>query len=138
MNQEDLTKWEINGTTLVLDIDDIGDLERYERAFKQMGEAAKQIPKDGTASEITRAYCTTFYNMYDCIFGDGTAEKIHKKKYSAAECEPYLTSDYRKMLEEPEYLIGGLKVSLSLFSSKRHFNSSSNSYSECSNIEFWK
>ena len=29
MSQEDLTKWEINGTTLVLDIDDIGDLERY-------------------------------------------------------------------------------------------------------------
>ena len=79
MNQEDLTKWEINGTTLVLDIDDIGDLERYERAFKQMGEAAKQIPKDGTASEITRAYCTTFYSMYDCIFGSGTAEKIHQK-----------------------------------------------------------
>ena len=76
----------------MLDIDDIGDLERYERAFKQMGEAAKQIPKDGTASEITRAYCTTFYNMYDCIFGDGTAEKIHKKKYSAAECETVYAS----------------------------------------------
>ena len=32
-----------------------------------------------------------------------------------AECEPYLTSDYRRMLEEPEKLIKGLKVSLSLF-----------------------
>lgn len=92
MSQEDLTKWEINGTTLVLDIDDIGDLERYERAFKQMGEAAKQIPKDGTASEITKAYCKTFYDMYDCIFGSGTAEKIHQKKYSAAECETVYAS----------------------------------------------
>ena len=55
MIQEDLTKWEINGTTLVLDIDDIGDLARYERAFKQMSETAKQLPKDGTASEITKA-----------------------------------------------------------------------------------
>lgn len=34
---------------------------------------------------------------------------------NAAECEPYLTSDYRMMLEEPENLITGLKVILSLF-----------------------
>ena len=34
---------------------------------------------------------------------------------NCAECEPYLTSDYRRMLEEPEKLIGGLKVMLQLF-----------------------
>ena len=34
---------------------------------------------------------------------------------NAAECEPYLTSDYREMLEEPEKLIGGLRIILSLF-----------------------
>lgn len=34
---------------------------------------------------------------------------------NAAECEPYLTSDYRMMLEEPTNLITGLKVILSLF-----------------------
>ncbi len=34
---------------------------------------------------------------------------------NAAECEPYLTSDYRMVLEEPEKLIGGLKVMLQLF-----------------------
>lgn len=34
---------------------------------------------------------------------------------NCAECEPYLTSDYRRMLEEPEKLIGGLKVILRLF-----------------------
>ena len=28
---------------------------------------------------------------------------------NGAECEPYLTSDYRRMLEEPEKVIGGLK-----------------------------
>ncbi|MBQ8598305.1 MAG: electron transport complex subunit RsxC [Lachnospiraceae bacterium] len=38
---------------------------------------------------------------------------------NCAECEPYLTSDYRKMLEEPERLIGGLKVILSLFKNAR-------------------
>lgn len=34
---------------------------------------------------------------------------------NCAECEPYLTSDYRKMIEEPEKLVGGLKIILSLF-----------------------
>lgn len=34
---------------------------------------------------------------------------------NAAECEPYLTSDYREMLEEPEKLVGGLRIALSLF-----------------------
>lgn len=34
---------------------------------------------------------------------------------NCAECEPYLTSDYRRMLEEPEKLVGGLKVILHLF-----------------------
>lgn len=34
---------------------------------------------------------------------------------NGAECEPYLTSDYRRMIEEPEVLIQGLKMVLSLF-----------------------
>ena len=34
---------------------------------------------------------------------------------NVAECEPYLTSDYRMMMEEPERLVGGLKVMLALF-----------------------
>lgn len=34
---------------------------------------------------------------------------------NAAECEPYLTSDYRVMLEEPEKLVGGLRIILRLF-----------------------
>lgn len=34
---------------------------------------------------------------------------------NCAECEPYLTSDYRRMIEEPEKIIDGLQVALSLF-----------------------
>ena len=34
---------------------------------------------------------------------------------NGAECEPYLTCDYRMMMEEPERLIGGIKVMLQLF-----------------------
>ena len=34
---------------------------------------------------------------------------------NGAECEPFLTSDYRDMMETPEKIIGGLKVVLSIF-----------------------
>jgi len=38
---------------------------------------------------------------------------------NCAECEPYLTSDYRRMLEEPEKLVAGLKIILCLFDHAR-------------------
>ena len=46
-------------------------------------------------------------------------EKIEFVIANCAECEPYLTSDYRRMLEEPEKVIGGLKGALSLFENAR-------------------
>lgn len=42
-------------------------------------------------------------NKIDYIIANGT------------ECEPYLTSDYRVMIEIPEKVVGGLKIILSLF-----------------------
>ena len=42
-------------------------------------------------------------------------DKIDYILVNGAECEPYLTSDYRRLLEEPEKVIGGLKVILQLF-----------------------
>ncbi|NCB92165.1 MAG: electron transport complex subunit RsxC [Clostridia bacterium] len=42
-------------------------------------------------------------------------EKIDYILVNGAECEPYLTSDYRRMLEEPEKVVEGLKVILQLF-----------------------
>lgn len=34
---------------------------------------------------------------------------------NGTECEPYLTNDYRILMEEPEQVVGGLKIILSLF-----------------------
>ncbi|MCR5733171.1 MAG: electron transport complex subunit RsxC [Lachnospiraceae bacterium] len=42
-------------------------------------------------------------------------EKIYYVIVNCAECEPYLTSDYRRMLEEPEKLVNGLKIMLALY-----------------------
>lgn len=42
-------------------------------------------------------------------------DQIHYVIANCAECEPYLTSDYRRMIEEPEKLVAGLKIMLCLF-----------------------
>lgn len=42
-------------------------------------------------------------------------DKIYYVIANCAECEPYLTSDYRRMMEEPEKLVAGLKIILCLF-----------------------
>lgn len=46
-------------------------------------------------------------------------DQIHYVIANCAECEPYLTSDYRRMLEEPEKLVAGLKILLCLFEHAR-------------------
>lgn len=42
-------------------------------------------------------------------------DKIEYIIANCAECEPYLTADYRRMIENPEELIGGMKIILQLF-----------------------
>jgi len=42
-------------------------------------------------------------------------DKIEHVLVNGAECEPYLTSDYRRMLEEPEKVVAGLGIILKLF-----------------------
>lgn len=43
------------------------------------------------------------------------ADAIDYVIVNAAECEPYITADYRRMVENPEELIEGLKIVLLLF-----------------------
>ena len=42
-------------------------------------------------------------------------EKIEYIIANCAECEPYLTADYRRMMETPEQLVAGMKIILQLF-----------------------
>ena len=47
--------------------------------------------------------------------------KIEYVLVNGAECEPYLTSDYRRMLEEPEKVVEGLRVMLKLFKNAKGY-----------------
>ena len=42
-------------------------------------------------------------------------DKIEYIIANCAECEPYLTSDYRRMMDEPEKLVSGMAIVLSMF-----------------------
>ena len=46
-------------------------------------------------------------------------EKIEYVIANCAECEPYITADYRRMLENPEELVSGMKVVLKLFNNAK-------------------
>ena len=52
-------------------------------------------------------------------FSPKEPDKIEYVIANCAECEPYLTSDYRRLMEEPEQVIGGLKIAVSIFPNAR-------------------
>ena len=47
--------------------------------------------------------------------------KIEYILVNGAECEPYITSDYSRMIEEPEKVVKGLQVILTLFDSAKGY-----------------
>lgn len=61
-------------------------------------------------------------------------EKIEYIIANCAECEPYLTSDYRRMIEEPEKIVEGLKIILSLFGNARAFLAVEDNKTDCIDI----
>jgi hypothetical protein len=80
------TKWEINGLTFELDLEDADTAERYEAAFDQMEVDEKQMPKDGKPSAKIRAYCKLFEDLYDRIFGEGSGKAILGDKANTRIC----------------------------------------------------
>ncbi|MDD3340334.1 MAG: electron transport complex subunit RsxC [Lachnospiraceae bacterium] len=48
-------------------------------------------------------------------------DKMEYVLVNGAECEPYLTSDYRRMLENPEWVVGGLRCILKLFDNAKGY-----------------
>ena len=58
-------------------------------------------------------------------------EKIEYIIANCAECEPYLTADYRRMLENPEELIAGMKIILQLFGKAKGIFGIENNKPDC-------
>lgn len=58
-------------------------------------------------------------------------DKIDYIIANCAECEPYLTSDYRRMMDNPELLIGGMKIVLRLFDNAKGVLGVENNKPDC-------
>ena len=61
-------------------------------------------------------------------------DKIEYCIVNGAECEPYLTSDYRRMMEEPEKIVSGLKCMLALFDNARGIIAIEDNKKDCINL----
>ena len=94
------------------------DGEYTELSFKNLQKPLKKTMKSVIRERISNAGIVGMGGA-----GFPTHVKVAPKNPDAidyvivngAECEPYLTSDYRRMLEEPERLVAGLQVLLRLF-----------------------
>lgn len=58
-------------------------------------------------------------------------EKIEYIIANCAECEPYLTADYRRMMENPEELIEGMRIILQLFDNAKGIFGIENNKPDC-------
>lgn len=58
-------------------------------------------------------------------------DKIEYIICNGAECEPYLTADYRRMLEYPKELVEGMKILLRLFDNAKAIFGIENNKSDC-------
>ena len=67
-------------------------------------------------------------------FSPKEPDKIDYIIANCAECEPYITADYRRMLEMPEKLIAGLKVAISLFENAKGILAVENNKPDCIKI----
>lgn len=94
----------------------------YEEAEREEAKPLNELSKDEIKKKISDAG----------IVGMGGAgfpthvklspkepEKIDYIIANCAECEPYITADYRRMLENTEELVSGMRVVLSLFEHAR-------------------
>ena len=88
-------------------IDDLGKERDYKSLSK---DQIRQIIKDAGIVGMGGAGFPTNVKVTP-----KNEDQIDHVIINGAECEPYLTSDYRLMLERPEDLIEGLRVVLSIF-----------------------
>ena len=58
-------------------------------------------------------------------------DKIDYIIANCAECEPYITADYRRMMETPELLVEGMKVILKLFDNAKGIFGIENNKPDC-------
>ena len=109
-----------NATGGLVDAIIVENDDKYESVTYEAGDPDK-LSRDEILAKIREAGVVGMGGA-----GFPTAVKLAPKDPSVvdhilvngSECEPYLTSDYRCMLEQPEKIVGGLAIILKLFDAK--------------------
>ncbi len=95
--------WRYNNFECDLDFTDADFMERFENAYFNMVNQQKKVPKTGTSSEISRAWCQTFFEFVESVFGSGTKEKMFGNRVSVRLCvevSEQLYSEYIRQKHE--------------------------------------
>ena len=111
--------------------------EKYEETEYSTVDSYKELTKEEIIERIKEAGVVgmggagfpTFIKL-----SPSEPEKIDYIIANCAECEPYLTSDYRRMIEEPEKIVEGLKIILSLFDNARAILAVEDNKADCIDI----
>lgn len=82
-----MSLWKWNNVSLDIDMGDVEFQEKYEKAFQKMEVSEKELQKDGMLSGITRRYCLLFWDLFDDLFGTGTAKQLFGGKMNTRLCE---------------------------------------------------
>ena len=82
-----MSLWKYNDVELEVDMEDVEFQEKYEDAFTKMAASEEILQKTGAMSGFTRGYCQMFHDLFDDIFGEGTARKLMGEKLHAGRCE---------------------------------------------------
>lgn len=106
----------VNGnksTCIIIDND-----EKYEEVEFEKPKPLDQLSKEEIVSLVKKAGVVGMGGAgfpTNVKLSPKNADEIDYVIVNGSECEPYLTSDYRRMMEDPEILIDGLKIMLRLF-----------------------
>lgn len=95
--------WRYNNFECDLDFTDADFMERFENAYFNMVNQQEKAPKAGTSSEISRAWCQTFFEFVESVFGPGTKEKMFGNRVSVRLCvevSEQLYSEYIRQKHE--------------------------------------
>lgn len=100
-----------------------------ENDFKEEWDKSVKPRSDEEVSKLSKAEITEILKQTAMVGLGGssfptyikfqTDKKIEEILINGIECEPYITSDHRLMLEDIEEVIGGIKIIMQAFSCKK-------------------
>ena len=95
-----MSQWVYNEQAFEMDLTDADFAEKYQSAFETLATEEEKLPKDGRLSDIIRANCNIYYNLFDNIFGEGSGQKIFGGKHSVELCEEVFDSFFLFCMKE--------------------------------------